>query len=77
MRRRCGVNRKNQRFSSSSSEQELEKRRCERGTTEISIDVASPGAGLPECVCISLPYKRRPRLLTIILYSSASGGEIF
>ena len=42
---------------------------CKHSPTEISIDVAGPGAGLPESVRIS-PYKRRPRLLTVIPFSS-------
>ena len=45
---------------------------CEHSPTE-TLDVAGLGAGLPECACIS-PYKRRPRLLTIILFSSAAEG---
>ena len=47
---------------------------CKHSPTEISIDVAGPGAGLPECVRITLPYKRRPRLLTIILHHFSASG---
>ena len=41
--------------------------------TETSIDVAAPRAGLPECARIS-PYKRRPRLLTVIQHISSASG---
>ena len=46
---------------------------CKHSSTETSINVASPGAGLPECARIS-PYKRRPHLLTVILHLSSASG---